>query len=62
MVDVADRVTQTTFGPTGAPDPALTVGYQYGGSAAQFNVGRLIGITRNGAAVAYEYRRYEVPL
>ena len=54
-VDAADRVTQETFGSAGTPDPTLTIGYSYGSTPAQFNVGRLTGITRNAQTVSYTY-------
>ena len=57
-VDVADRVTQATFGPSGSPDSALTTTYAYGSTPAQFNVGRLTGITRNSQTIAYTYDRF----
>ncbi len=57
-VDAADRTTQETFGPTGTPDPALTITYGYGTNPAQFNMGRLISITRNGETIAYSYDRF----
>ena len=57
-VDAANRVTQETFGPSGSPDPALTTTYAYGSTPAQFNVGRLTGITRNGQTIAHTYDRF----
>ena len=54
-IDAADRATQETYGPAGSPDPTLTVTYAYGATPAQFNVGRLTGITRNAQTVAYSY-------
>ena len=57
-VDAADRLTQQTFGPAGAPDPALTITYTYGSTPAQFDVGRLTGIARNGQTIAYTYDRF----
>jgi len=53
-VDGADRVLSETFGS----DPALTTTYDYGGTPAQFDVGRLVGITRNGETVTYAYDRF----
>ena len=53
-VDGADRVLSETFGS----DPALTTTYDYGETPAQFDVGRLVGITRNGETVAYAYDRF----
>ncbi|HEX4963499.1 MAG TPA: RHS repeat-associated core domain-containing protein [Thermoanaerobaculia bacterium] len=57
-VDAADRVTQQTFGPSGSPDSTLTTTYAYGSTPTQFDVGRLIGITRNGQTIAYTYDRF----
>jgi RHS repeat-associated protein len=54
-VDAASRVTQETYGPSGAPDTSLTVTYAYGSTPAQFDVGRMIGITRNSQTVGYTY-------
>ena len=56
--DAADRVTQETFGPSGSPDPTLTITYTYGSTPAQFDVGRLTGITRNSQTIAYTYDRF----
>ncbi len=50
-VDAADRVTHIDYGA----DPTLDVDYDYGETPALFDVGRLTGITRHGATVAYEY-------
>ncbi|HBL26267.1 MAG TPA: hypothetical protein DD490_05460, partial [Acidobacteria bacterium] len=57
-VDAADRVTQETFGPAGTPVATLTTTYTYGATPAQFNVGRLTGITRNAQPIAYTYDRF----
>jgi RHS repeat-associated protein len=57
-VDAADRVTQQTFGPPGSPNAALTTTYTYGSTPAQFDVGRLIGITRDTDALTYAYDRF----
>lgn len=57
-VDAADRVTQETFGPSGTPDTSLTNTYAYGSTASQFNVGRLVSITRDSQAVSYAYDRF----
>jgi YD repeat-containing protein len=57
-VDAADRVTQETFGPAGSPDPALTTTYAYGSTAEQFDIGRLIDITRNSQTIPYTYDRF----
>ncbi|HEV8240340.1 MAG TPA: hypothetical protein VGS57_13305 [Thermoanaerobaculia bacterium] len=57
-LDAADRVTQETFGPSGSPDATLTNTYTYGTTAAQFDIGRLIGITRNGQTISYTYDRF----
>ncbi|HWM94596.1 MAG TPA: RHS repeat-associated core domain-containing protein, partial [Thermoanaerobaculia bacterium] len=57
-VDAADRVTQETFGPSGTPDTTLTTAYAYGSTPAQFDVGRLTGITRNSQTVSYTYDRF----
>ncbi|HWM93497.1 MAG TPA: RHS repeat-associated core domain-containing protein [Thermoanaerobaculia bacterium] len=57
-VDAAGRVTQETFGPAGSPDSTLTTTYGYGSTPAQFDVGRLTGITRNSQTVAYAYDRF----
>jgi len=53
-VDGADRVLSETFGS----DPTLTTTYDYGETPAQFDVGRLVGITRNGETVAYAYDHF----
>jgi RHS repeat-associated protein len=58
IVDAADRVTQKTFGPLSSPDSTLTTTYAYGSSAAQFDIGHLIGITRNGQTITYTYDRF----
>ncbi len=57
-IDAADRVTQEAFGSSGSPDPTLTTTYAYGSTSAQFDVGRLTGITRNGQAITYTYDRF----
>ncbi|HWM92937.1 MAG TPA: RHS repeat-associated core domain-containing protein, partial [Thermoanaerobaculia bacterium] len=53
-MDAANRVTQEAFGS----DPALTTTYAYGSTPAQFDVGRVTGITRNGQTVTYSYDRF----
>ena len=57
-VDAADRMTQATFGPSGSPDPTLTIGYAYGSTPAQFDVGRLTATTRNAQTISYTYDRF----
>lgn len=53
-VDAADRVTHVDYGA----DDALDVDYGYGTQAAQFEIGRLTGITRRGETLAYEYDEF----
>ena len=50
--DALDRLAAVSY-----PDPALNVTYTYDTPGA-FAIGRLTGITRHGATVAYEYDRF----
>ena len=52
-VDEADRVTFVDY-----PEADLDVTYTYGTDPAAFELGRLVGITRNGSTVAYAYDRF----
>jgi len=52
-VDAADRVTFVDYA-----DNSLDTTYSYGTTPAQFDVGRLTGITRNAQTVAYAYDRF----
>jgi RHS repeat-associated protein len=53
-VDAADRVTLVEY--SGAP--GLDVSFTYGDDDTANEIGRLIGITRHGATIAYEYDRF----
>ncbi|MEO8197865.1 MAG: RHS repeat-associated core domain-containing protein, partial [Thermoanaerobaculia bacterium] len=52
-VDAADRVTLVDL-----PGTTLDVTYAYGSTPANFDVGRLTGITRNSATISYSYDRW----
>lgn len=52
-VDEADRVRFVDY-----PGTDLDVTYTYGTSPALFELGRLVGITRNGSTVAHAYDRF----
>lgn len=52
-IDEADRVTFVDF-----PDTHLDITYAYGTNPALFEVGRLVGIERDGSTVAHAYDRF----
>jgi hypothetical protein len=53
-IDAAGRVTLVEY----SANPDLDVAFTYGSSAANDEIGRLIGITRHGATIDYEYDEF----